>query len=351
LGVEQQMHIVNHLDRDCWLNFLEKQSKGNIFHTPELLEVFSCARGHHPELWAAIDDDGQILALHLPVQINLFEGPLRLLTTRAVDLGGVLVENSERGRTALSLLLTTYNRHISRWLLSTAIRNASDQSGIQDILTKCGYKYEDHFNFQLDLRRDRLEIFQSFSKSTRNHIRRIQRCGDVAVEEMTDRAMLPHFYQILQKTYQHARIPLPDLSLFQAAFDILVPKNMARFAIAYVEKTPASAAVTLNYRDVMFGWYNGTDRDFSKHRPNECLVWNTIEWGSDNGYCILDFGGGGGLDDKSGVRDFKAKFSGELTNYGRNICIHAPRRMKIGTKAYQQTRKILRKIEAALPNL
>jgi serine/alanine adding enzyme len=333
------MDIVNYLKYDVWKDFVDNHPQGNIFHTPEMFEVYSGARGYHPFLWAVIEN-GRVLALHLPVQITLVGGPFHYLTTRDVDFGGVLVDNSEQGRRGLALLLQEYNQHIPGAPLFTELRNLADQCQIQDILENHGYVYEDHLNYLLDLRRDTETILQSFTKSTRNRIRKSRRKGDIIVREVTERTMLPLFYELLLKTFKTVYVPLADISLFETAFDVLRPKDMAYFTIAYLDGAPAAAQVSILYKDVVFGWYNGIDRSV-KGDYNEVTIWNVIKWAAKNGYGVLDFGGAGKPGEKYGVRDFKAKFRGKLVNYGRNTRVHAPWRMKISQKAYQVARDSL----------
>jgi len=329
------MEIVNQLDRCMWKDFVKNHPKGNIFHTPEMFDVYAKGKGHHPSLWAVIENN-RVLALHVPVQITLLGGPFRYLTTRDVDFGSVLVENSEQGRRGLALLLQEYNCCVPGKPLFTELRNFADQSYIQDILQDNGYLFEGHLNYLLDLRRDESAILQSFTKSTRNRIRKILRQGSIIVKEVTERENLPLFYEMLKKTFKAVRVPIADISLFEAAFDVLRPKNMAYFAIAYVNGTPAAAEVAIIYKDVVLGWYNGVDRTFKY--ANELLMWDIITWGANNGYSVLDFGGAGKPGEEYGVRDFKSKFNGKLVNYGRNTRVQARLKMKISETAYQVAR-------------
>jgi lipid II:glycine glycyltransferase (peptidoglycan interpeptide bridge formation enzyme) len=239
----------------------------------------------------------------------------------------------------LALLLQEYNQRVSGVPLFTEIRNVTDPCLIQDVLENHGYTYEDHLNYLLDLSRNEETILQSFTKSTRNRIRRVLRQGDIIVREVTERTMLPLFYEVLLKTFKTVRVPLADISLFETAFDVLRPKNMAYFTIAYINEAPAAAQVSILYKDVVFGWYNGVDR--SCKYCNDILMWNLIKWGAENGYGVLDFGGAGKPGEKYGVRDFKGKFNGKLVSYGRNTRVHAPIRMKVSQKAYQVARDSL----------
>jgi lipid II:glycine glycyltransferase (peptidoglycan interpeptide bridge formation enzyme) len=136
-------------------------------------------------------------------------------------------------------------------------------------------------------------------------------------------------------------VPLADRSLFEAAFEILYPKNMIRVVLARVNGAYVGTSVELLYKDVVYGWYGGVDREYGRHNPNELLMWHILKWSAENGYRLYDFGGAGKPDEEYGVRDFKAKFGGDLVCYGRNICVHAPVLLKLSQRAYTIYRKLL----------
>lgn len=332
------MRVTTILDKDTWKNFIDENPQGNIFQTPEMYEVFSRTKGCYPTLMATIGDDDDILALLLSVQISLYDGPLKFFTTRAVSHGGVLTTGNLNGQVALSLLLKNYNQRVSSWPIFTELRNHSDLSRIQDVFRQNGFTYEDHLNYLIDLQRKPEEILKSFHDDAQRRIRKSLKGGKIMVKDVTDRFQLPTIYRLFQESYRYARIPLADISLFEAAFDVLLPKKMARFILLYVDGVPVTASVSLLYKDVIYGWYTGTDREYRKYGPNEFEIWELINWGIDHGYRVFDFGGAGKPNEKYGVRDFKAKFNGHLVNYGRNTSIHAPVRMKFGKVAYEVAR-------------
>ena len=97
--------IVHTLPEGEWSHFVEEHPAGNIFHTPEMFQVFSRTKGYQPELWAATED-GRVLALLLPVRVTLKDGLLRHFTTRAVVYGSVLCAPGTEGQEALARLMT-----------------------------------------------------------------------------------------------------------------------------------------------------------------------------------------------------------------------------------------------------
>jgi lipid II:glycine glycyltransferase (peptidoglycan interpeptide bridge formation enzyme) len=335
------MHLVRELDGRFWRRFVEEQPRGNVFHTPEMFQAFAHTKGYRPELWAVVDDASRPLALMIPVEITLLGGPLHWVTTRAVAHGSVLCAPGEVGQQALSLLLQAYKRGVGKNVLFTELRNLADMSDLHPLLNASGFLFEEHMDFLIDLSQTPAQVLQSIGPRTRKKIRRGLRDGIVRVSAVAERGDLGRWYEILDRTYRRAQVPLVDRSLFEAAFDHLAPKNMARFLLAEINGRPAACSLELPYKTTIYGWYGGSDRQFSKFYPNEMLNWHIMEWGIQNGYTVYDFGGAGKPDEEYGVRDFKAKFGGQLVHWGRYVCVHAPLRLKLSKLAFNLYQRLL----------
>jgi len=131
----------------------------------------------------------------------------------------------------------------------------------------------------VDLNRPVEEIFQHVGSRTRKRLRQNLRKDDVRVEEVTERDQLLLWYEILQKTYLNAEVPLADFSLFEAAFDLLHPRGMIKFWLARVQGECAATSVELLYKDIVYGWYGGVDRSYTHYNPNEVLTWHIFTMG------------------------------------------------------------------------
>lgn len=336
-----EFEIVQSLEREVWQQFLNENPKANVFQSPEFTELFHRVKGHTPHLWAAVNNKGTVKALLTTVEVTLMDGLLSRLTTRLIAYGGILYDPSPEGHEALSQLLETYTRQAGQGALFTELRNLFDVSDVQPILEKYNFKFEGHLNYLIDLDRPAEEVMQSIGRRTRKQIRRGLRQGQVTISEVTDHKQLDDWYELLQRTYSVAQVPLGDISLFQAAFDVLHPRGMIKFLIAHVEDTMVSCSAELLFKDIIYGWYGGTDREYSSYIPNELLIWHLLEWGTENGYRVYDFGGAGKPDEEYGVRDFKAKFGGDLVNFGRNTHVHQPNLLKISKFGYDIYQRFL----------
>jgi serine/alanine adding enzyme len=334
------IRIVRSLSEPIWREFVACHAESTIFHTPEMFEVFARTKGHRPQLRAAMDGD-RVLALLLPIQIAIGGRMLRFLTTRAVSYGSFLHERSAEGIEGLVLLLRHYVDDVEGSVLFTELRNLSDLTQVQPLLLDHGFSYEDHLNYLIALDRPLNEIFLEIGRRTRKQIRHGIRSGDVIIEEATTREEIGTCYELLKRTYAAARVPLADRTLFEAAFDVLAPAGMVKFPLAWVGESCVAASVELVYKDTIYGWYGGVDRNYVSYTPNELLMWHILKWGAEAGYRTYDFGGAGKPDEEYGVRTFKAKFGGRLVCFGRNVCHHAPWRLLVSKSGYSLYQRAL----------
>jgi serine/alanine adding enzyme len=340
--------ISNSIDEKAWRTFVDQHPCGNVFHTPEMIQVFERAKGYRAELWVAVGDAGQVLALFLPVQVTIMDGLLRRLSTRAIAYGSILCTSDDAGHEALSVLLRTYSHEAGHKSLLTELRNLSDMHNIQPVLEKSGFSYEEYLDYLINLDCTPEQLLQNIGSRTRKHIRHGLRKGIVTVKPIIDRNQIRLWYEIIRMSYAAARIPLADLSMFESAFDILQPRGMIRFLVAQIGTTYVAASAELLYKDVIYGWYSGVNRAYADDYPGEMLMWDILEWGVKAGYKRYDFGGAGKPAEVYSVRDFKAKFGGDLVCFGRNTKVHCPGLLRVSGWGYQLYRQLGENIKLVL---
>lgn len=327
--------ITENLPEEKWRCFVDNHPNGNIFHTPEMFAVFSHAKGHSPRFWAATNDEN-ILAIFVPVEISFTKGIFRPFTSRSVVYGGVLTNPELQTGDALNLLIKRYQKQIGHSILFTEVRNLTDDYGIQSILQNTGFEFEAHNDYIVNLAIPVTEVWNNIHKTARRNLKRAISTNRMTIREIVDRQMLPQWYRLIQKSFSWNHVPLADISLFEAAFDVLYPKHMIQFLIGTTaDGQDIAASVALLYKGIIYGWYRGFDRKYSHFLPNDQMVWHVLEWGAQNGFQSFDFGGAGKPGIAYGPRNFKAKFGGKLVNHGRNTVIHTQILMKLGMFMYR----------------
>ena len=340
---EQSMKIINPSkeNRSEWDEFVYNHPKGNIFQSPHLAEVFDRAKGIEPIALAAIDEDsGQILASLLAYVLK-YTNILSSFTSRARIRGGPLFLNTEKGILTAEMLLKHYDGVIRRKALYTDVVNMWDvsNSSALALIGDAGYVYEGYLNFLVGLTKSKDELWACLSQARRRGIRKAQKSG-VTVKETKDKEDVREFYDILCETYRNIKMPLEDISLFNAIFELLAPKSMAKLFLAEYERKHIGGVLILTYKGIVYAWYGGAYKEYSQSRPFDLLIWYAITWGSENGYKILDFLGAGKPNEKYGVRDFKKQFGGELVNFGYYKKIHSPRKLWLAERGVEVWKRI-----------
>lgn len=333
--------IVHKLNEKKWRQFVSDHPDGNIFHTPDFFHIFENTKNHRPELWCCLDAEERILSLFMPVFIT-FIPLLKAMTTRAICYGGILAENSELGFTALNYLFERYIAKYDNRILLTEVRNFADSAHLKETLRQNGFQYHDYLNYVINLDRDPDQILEDVRKNARKRLRHAMKANPVQIHECYQSEQLENVYHLLKHTYRHKRVPLADFSLFRNAFEILFPKKSIKILLASIDDQYVATSIELYYKDVVYGWYGGFNRWYGRYNVNEILTWHILKSNAQNGCKIYDFGGAGYPDETYGVRDFKAKFGGELVNYGRYSRVHSPVWCYLSKIAYAVYRKIPR---------
>jgi hypothetical protein len=337
--------IVDYVEKKDWNEFVYRNKYGNIFQTFEISEVYKKSKDSEPLMLAAINENtDEILAGMLIRKRKEKVGFLSSFSSHATIRGGPIFEDNEHGIDAVVQLLKYYDKRMKKEALYTRIYPVYDVPQIKLCLEEYGYEYGGWNNILIDLSKPVDEIWRELKKYRRQGVNRSKRRG-VEIEGINDRKLIPVFYNLLLETHKYhessMHTTLEDLNYFEAAFDIFVPKKMAKFFMAKHEGRYIAAILLLRYKGIVHEWYAGSSRkreDLLVY-PNDLLVWHTIEWGCNNGFHTYDFLGAGDPDMPSSLLKFKKQFGGILVNYGRYIKVHSPKKMWLSKKAFRVYKK------------
>ncbi|HEX9933780.1 MAG TPA: GNAT family N-acetyltransferase [bacterium] len=326
------------LPEGVWSRFVKDHPQGNVFHSPELHQVFMHVTNHRPISLAAIPDgECEPVALLSAVLVDVMGGPFRRFTSRGILYGGLLGSVSGEQSDTVKALVQAYDNTVRSMAILTEIRNASEPEPYRSALESQGYRCRAYLNYIIDLTLGPDRMAETFSSSCRRNIRKAQASG-LEVLEASTIDDLSVFYGLIRKTYARVKVAHAKFSLFEQAFGRLQSQNQVRFFLAYLGDRAVACRVAFFYKDCVTDWYAGADPEFLKACPNEYLVWHILQLASRMGYRTFDFGGAGYPDEPYGVRDFKARFGGHLVDYGRYTRIYSPLRFGMarwGYKAYR----------------
>ena len=306
---------------------------------PGMMRVFERTRNNHPIAVGAVDSNGELLGVMTAVRIQTLPDPLRSVSSRAVAFAEPIVDQRAESGRVLKALISEYEQRLSDEVLFTEIRPLGTPGAEKAVLQRLGYDHYRYLNYTVDLRQSPQQLWWGLSKSCRKNIRRSERRG-VTVRDMTTTEGIDLLYRFLRTSYRRSRIPLADKSLFTAALAELADGRQLTVRVACVDQRPIAAGVLLAFKEMVYAWYGGSER-LQGLAPFDCLTWSEICWAHKQGYACYDFGGAGFPDEPYGPRDFKAKFGGQLVNFGRYRKVHAPLRFRVARGAYAVGRHLM----------
>lgn len=326
---------IEKVNRKEWDDFIINHSRGNIFQTPAMAEVYVKTINYQPVVLFCINDQENLVGVLVAVIQKEYKGPLGMLSSRSIITGGPLALNDSGEIT--EFLLKHYVNILKHKAIYTQIRNLGDHEVLVPLYGQCGFCYEDHLDIHIDLKKSEDQLWKELHPKRRNEIRKAYSLG-VTVKVIDSADDIKEAYHILTEVYKRAKLPLADESLFLNAFRILDDKGYLRVFGAYHNGVLIGIMFTLCYNRTIIDWYAGSyEKHYDKY-PNDIIPWEVIRWGKQNNYTLFDFGGAGKPGIPYGVRDYKKKFGGEVVNFGRFELVHKPMMMKIavlGLKVWQ----------------
>jgi len=315
-----------------WKSFLEGVSGDNIFQTPEMRDVFAGTKNYEPVV-VAIEKDSEIRDLVLGCIIKEGEGLKGIFSSRAIVTGGPLSKEED-----FKDILSVFDDAVRQKSLYSQIRNIRDMSAHRQSFEVIGYSWEEHLNFVHDLTRPPEMIFAEFSQGRQKGIKKAEERGIRFIEGGKSDVMGLH--RLVAATYREVGVPLADASLFESAWRFLSPGEMVHIFNAVLNEELVASRIILSYRGILHDWYAGSTSSGREHNANEFLVWSIMRWGSENGFRSFDFGGAGKPGERYGPGEFKRRFGGILTNFGRFQKTYHPMKHFVGRTGYEVVKKI-----------
>jgi serine/alanine adding enzyme len=337
--------IIDSTDEHLWDDFVAKHPQGNIFQSRYIYEVYRNTKNYYPsKVFAVNQATGEIGGLLIAVIVNEIGGIFSRFSAHSIIQGGPLVIPGFE-KTLIPVLLNEHDRLSRKKALYGEIRNLHGVKENLDVLTN--YTYEDHLNFLIRLDQSEEDLWRQLHRAKKNHINKAQKMN-IKIKELDSQELIPVVYKLFQETYQNAKIPLADISLFESTFRFLFSKGMAKFFLAELNGKYIAGQLFLIFNEVIYAWYLGASHEFINYHPNELITWYTLKWGMSHGFKLFDFGGAGNPRAKYGPRDYKREFGGEEVNFGRHKNVYKPLEMKtteVGFGLYQKLISINRRFQ------
>lgn len=353
---------INEIDRFAWTKLVATAETGNWFQTPEAYAFFASM----PELFCpfvvAICGETDLRGICVGY-ITIEQNPLKQFTTRrAIIIGGPALAD-DCSNEGVTLLMTEVRKMIdeSGGAIYIETRNFNDYSRWRSGFEKAGFVYEEHNNFHIvtadfcgnmhtatdnlcknEIAYDKV-VNGTMGKNRVRDIKTSFRDGVVVTDHPTIE-QVREYYAILKNLYAtRVKTPLFPLSFFEklyeqkdARFILVGLQNMA----GELEMIGGTVCVMQEGR-CLYEWFvAGRDGEWKSIFPSSVATYAGIRYAAEMGLPRFDMMGAGTPQEAYGVRDFKARFGGDLVEHGRYKYICKPALYMCGELGVKLLKKI-----------
>lgn len=318
------------IDQQQWQTLVDQSPTATWFQTPEAYEFYASNLEEMTPFAVGIEEDGHLVGVIIGYTTQEKSPIKQLFTCRSIIIGGPLLAN-DISETALAELLNAVAQCPASRLSPFASRltnpiyiesrNFHDYSKWRNIFEANGFAYQPHLNFHVDT--SSVEVVdKNLGKSRKRDIRTTIRDGVTPVYQPTT-AQVKEYYQILQNLYAtKVKTPLFSWNFFEQ----LHRTEHARFILTEYQGRIIGGTVCVELPNrALYEWFAcGEDGVYDHIYPSCYATYLGIKYAAESGCQIFDMMGAGKPEEAYGVRDFKAKFGGELVEHGRFLCVRKP---------------------------
>lgn len=314
----------NKIDKLQWQELIEASATATWFQTDEAYQFYASVSEMVP-FATAVENNGELRAVCVGYTTKETNSIKQYLTCRAIIIGGPLLADDATNEEVAELLQAI--KRLGDKAIYVETRNFHDYSRWKVVFESNGFAYQPHLNFHVDTTTPEI-VDQNLGKSRKRDIRTTIRDGVTPVYQPTIEQVRA-YYDILLDLYKtKVKTPLFTWKWFEQLYKV----NSARFILTELEGKIVGGTVCMVLPGkALYEWFAcGIDGVYPHIYPSTYATYLGIKYAAENGCKIFDMMGAGKPDEAYGVRDFKAKFGGEMVEHGRYLCIRKPLLYKLG---------------------
>jgi lipid II:glycine glycyltransferase (peptidoglycan interpeptide bridge formation enzyme) len=309
---------INKIPIPEWDNFIENHPNGTVFQSHSMYLLFQSTKKFKPVIIAAFNDN-KLIGICLSTIIREYSSKIGFLTSRTVSYGGPLIDNDvANSDEILDLILKKLIKEVKNKSVFIQFRNFFDWKEKKEIFHNNDFNYLDRLNFLVDTTSEQ-DVKKRMSSSKLRQVKKSLK-GGAEIIDPENIEQVQDFYQILYSLYKYkVNKPLPDWSFFKDFYEQSKKGKLGIIKlIKYKDEIVGGILSPLLKEKVIYEWYIcGLDREHKNVYPSVLATWAAIDYAINNNLQVFDFMGVGVPNRDYGVREFKAKFGGEMVSFGR----------------------------------
>ena len=275
------VHRFEPLNDVRWSQFLQRHPRSSVFHTAEWLEALRRTYRYEPIAFTTSTPGVDLTNAVVFCRVESWMTGRRLVSLPFSDHCDALVNAT----TDLPQMVSYLEKHLrDQGLRYVEIRpKQALETGNLGSLSRKSYCLH-----QIDLRADLSAIFNNCHKdSTQRKIRRAEREG-LAYEDGRSGSLLDKFYRLMLLTRRRHMLPPQPKQWFQNLIDSF-GENL-KIQVAFKDKQPIAAILTLRYKDTLIYKYGCSDKPFHHLGGMHLLLWQSIQEAKQDDLRVFDLG-------------------------------------------------------------
>ena len=319
----------NEIDKQKWQQLIDRSATATWFQTDEAYQFYASVSEMIP-FATAVENNGKLRAVCVGYTTKETSTIKQYLTCRAIIIGGPLLADDATDEEVAALIEAVTNTSRLSPFASRPIyietRNFNDYSRWKTVFEANGFAYQPHLNFHVDCTQE--NMLATMSESKRRQIKKAIKSG-VAIVEAQSQEDVRTYYDILKDLYKNkVKTPLFPLDFFLRFYENGFGKYLL---VKYEDKIIGGIMCPILKGRTIYEWFVcGMDEQYKNQYPSVMATYAAIEYAQQNGLSRFDFMGAGKPDEAYGVRDFKARFGGEMVEHGRCLYVRKPLLYNIG---------------------
>ncbi len=267
-----------------WAALVERHPKASVFHTVGWLQALRRTYGYEPVAFTTSPPTGDLKNGLVFCRVKSWLTGRRLVSLPFSDHCEPLCDSAEELNFLIHYLQSAVERQHWRYL---EIRpNCQDFAQANN---RNGFSVSsEYFLHRFSLCSDLGELFGRFDKDCVQ--RRVHRAERAGLVEKCGRSeeLLKDFYTLFVATRSRHHLPPIPYTWFRNLF--ACQGNALEIRLAYSEKIPISAILTLQFRDTVYYKYGCSNTRFNRLGATPWLLWKAIAAAKSNGATRFDLG-------------------------------------------------------------
>ena len=325
-----EIKTIDQIDRKEWNELLAHSSTATFFQSPECYDFYQSLPFINP-FGYGVSENGKLKGLVIGYIISDGNKIKRFFSRRAIIPGGILFSENI-SQSAAGNLLQTLKEKLNKKVIYIEIRNYNDYTKYKSLFNENNFTYQAHLNFHVSTSSQEAAL-KNLSTTKRRDVKLSIKEG-AEIFEADNREEIAEYYDLLKSLYQtKVKTPLFPVEFFER---LVLDSYGKLFLIKYDGQIIGGSVCVGMEKNVLYEWFVcGTDGKFKNIYPSTLATWAAIKYAAENGYRYFDMMGAGKPDESYGVREFKAKFGGELVEHGRFLCVINPLLYNVGKKVVE----------------